>query len=415
MGVLRGLILFLVSLCCLSDNCLQPRGKSILRRSRNINSDIVSIVEDKVYIEDKVLDIVTLTLNSEKEVEVHVVLNEEINGERHIDWGRGIIYIGDEAIYLDAFHATFDELIVRGDRGDLVEQFQEAHPDEEIIAVLPNGNTMFNDWFVSFVNGELFYNTQEPIFKRTYSSLVVWEDGGISIEDINFEDVDASGQIKVINSLGGEDITDKILYTTFGQRLIKDGDVVNLVDIYDEFDDLGHLFYFPLIPVEGREIIGGPLVGKMHEDKTMVKAALEGEAIDFALEDLAGIAANELRERLNQSGYREVANSQNVINQGEYVIEDNNLSIKLIRNQYRHFIAGVKEGQLVTISILGKSGSHGATIEEAAEIAERHGLEDAVLLCNGRDVWLNHMGEWVEDTGREGISSVIIISGVKGE
>lgn len=422
--LIMGLIFFSLTYAIGPTIVIEIRSESYddCRRVRNNKSKLIGEgTGSKLYRKyitvtpEKPLEILVLKIGYKADLRIDIVVNEKLNSKCWIDWGNEV-HIGDKTEPLDSSHEVFNDSKIRGDREELIEKFKEENPNKDIIAVLPNGNLVFNSWFTSYIKGKLFHNAKEPVFKRTYSSLVIWRDGHISIEDIKFEKVKGTQEIKVINANTLKDITEQVLYTTYGQRLVKNGDIVNPVNIYEQFDDLSHLFYFPLMPVDGREVIGGAIVAKMHRNRIMVKNALEGKAVSFELEeDLKGIAPEELRERLNQAGYREVESIQDVINPGDYIIEGDTLSIKLIRNQYRHFVAGVKDGKLVTISILGKSGSYGATIEEAAEIAKRQDLEDAILLCNGRDVWLQYKGNWIEDTGRRGISSVIIIARDKEE
>lgn len=365
---------------------------------------------------EKTLETLILEVNLSMSTEVVILANEDLSNKFWIDWGKSILYKDGEATPFDISHNVFDDPAIRGDRDELIAKYKANHPDKEIIAVLPNGNTMFNEWFVSYVDGKLLHKAKEPVFEREYSSLVIMKNGDVSIRDIRFKEGEAEGEIKIWDVKEKEFITDEVLYTTYGQRLVKDSKVFNPVKIYGQFDDLAHLFYFPLVTLgDGRKVIGGSLVEQMHKDRNLVKEALEGRRVSL---DITQIDKDELISNLKEAGYKDVGSMNEIRAEGDYVIDDDILSIKLIRNQYRHFVAGVKDGKLITISILGKSGSYAATIEEAAEIAKKEGLEDAILICNGRDVWLNFDNEWFgEDKKRkrEAISSVIIIAGEREE
>lgn len=401
------------------NNCRMIRENKIKLLGKTENTKLVRKeieLEEGRKIETLILE---LEPNSKPEnLQLDILVDEDINREIEIDWGKYELKKGDKKWLFDFKHKVFSNPEIREE----IEYYEnKISPDKEIVTILPNGNVMLNSWFVSYIDGELFHNAKEPVFERKYSSLVIGMDGSVSIEDIKFEKEDSSEQIIVRND-NGDDITDKVKFTTYGYRIVKDGDGVRPKEVYKQFGYLPHLFYFPLMSVEGREVIGGPMVSKMHENKGLVKNALEGKVLIFTKEELDNIELDELEERLISSppgfpSYKKVDPGSDMT-RGTYTIEDYDkatgdytLKIKLIRNQYRHFIAGVKDGELVTISILGESWGEYVTIEEAAEIAEGQGLEDAIILCNGKDAWLKYGKKWEGNPpDRKTTSSVIIVT-----
>src|ERR1017187_274608 len=146
--------------------------------------------------------------------------------------------------------------------------YQEAHPDERIVAWAGNGNLLCNPHFVAF-DGSAGANTLYRIGSelsflgrtgRGYSCLIVRKPQyapRVSIEKVHFETGDGRPQAW---SARDDRITDEVDFATFGQLIVENGRPVDSGALArmareGQFYDLRHLFLFGRIEIDkGRRI-----------------------------------------------------------------------------------------------------------------------------------------------------------------
>ncbi len=86
----------------------------------------------------------------------------------------------------------------------------------------------------------IFRINEDPCNYSSYSCLTVWRDGNLSIEDLRF-DFDKQ---RVYDAQSDKDLSDEIEWATFGQRVLRDGVIVRIEEIIDQFYDLRHVLAF---------------------------------------------------------------------------------------------------------------------------------------------------------------------------
>ncbi len=103
----------------------------------------------------------------------------------------------------------------------------------------------------------------------------------------------------------------------------------------------------------------------------------------------------ELEKDFLNTDYVRKDNRNDVIEPGHFYIdhERREIAVKLLPGIYPHHIVGVKPtGELVNISICGRSGRSGITIEAAKELCMEMQLTDALIFDNGNDVFARIKG-----------------------
>ncbi len=416
---------------------------------------------------------------SEGEIQMAIQMDDKTKGRTYtFDRQHGIVRLinpenGKEIIDHDL---AFDIRVLPQEHAD---RFVEQNGNDlEVIAILGNGNLAWNRYFVGYINGELIKTRDEPVFERCkngflYSSLVIWENGRVSVEDLKYEE-DENKDVRVIkvnitqDGVTEEDITDKIQSATYGQRLIREGNKVAPTEIYKEYDDLRHILKLPVVISDKTMLSGGIYFGMyqlFENDKIKVKESLEGESIaldrllDYenmelsdekinslrnslkelgyvqanSLDDVESIGQfyitsdrvriylneNDLRKALNYIGYTEVKSSKTVKERGDYRIGEEKVNIVLKLGVYPHHIEAVTEsGEVISLTVLGKSGFKGGTIRGITDWLkncpefQEDSIQNAVLLDNGGDpmIWTPEGFLAKPSTSREGrVQSVILL------
>lgn len=257
----------------------------------------------------------------------------------------------------------------------------------KVKAFVGNGNLLMNRWFVAWIEGELFHVQDEPFEDKIYSSIVVWKGNKVTIEELRFE------KQHVILADDKQDITDKILYTTYGQRLLNKRAFIDPIKIKEQYYDIRHLFLFPFFG--DKEGYFG--LYQLESNQQLLTDALNGKAIELDLnvdEDMA-------RRALKDRNYVEIESSERM-SEGEYQIFNDKIRIILKSGLFPHNIIGItNDNQLVSIVVSGQSNTAGLMLDKAEklfdDINEKLSIEinDAVLLDNGADVMMYSQNDWV--------------------
>jgi hypothetical protein len=314
---------------------------------------------------------------SPEEYEIVVMAQEGYSGR--------MLYDGQARRFIvDGVPVPYNEnaLAVRAPIKDYIDAYKAAHPGREIVAVIPHGNSMTNEWFVTFAAGKLYYPWGEGYQQKTYSCFVAWKDGHVSVEDLRFEQ-DAAGAINVKIALTDTVITSDIVSAVSGQQIVKNGQAQDIsgMGLYDKFTDVKQIFLYPRFKYiqDGRDFFFG--MDQMYKNRDLFKKALAGEFIEFSKAELAGnnISDDAFRAGMRDAGYRE----------GEdYVINPDSISIKIMLNPYSHNLIGVKaDGTIVAITCPGDSQKHiGITISDLQKFVMNNGVKDIIMLSNGSDI-----------------------------
>lgn len=311
-------------------------------------------------------------------------------------------------------------------------KFQEDHPDMEIVGFVGNGNILANAHLVSYVNGRK-YGTEselERIYQgdsRVYPSLVMWNDGHFSVEDIEYLQ---DGKIIMVGT--GRNIRDEVRFINSGIGILKDGEPYDLAQNYEHDYDVRHYLDFPFIPGANvhfgvnlfYDVKGSPI-------RHLMQDAINEIPVTLPLEDkenkIIGGTAQEVRTKLTpeqvnmleenllkEKGYERVSSSEEVA-YGKFFIDraGGTITIGLMRGINPHNISCIdNNGKLVSVVVSGKSNRIGITFKEAQEVLKGMGMKSAVIFDNGADVMMNIKGETMIESfqKRDRITSLMIFA-----
>lgn len=294
---------------------------------------------------------------------------------------------------------------------DHISRFEDNDPDRrKVLAFVGNGNLLMNLWFVAWIKGELFHIKDEPIYrkKEPYSSLVIWKDKRVTIENLWFR----ADRVKVDDPVSGGDITEEVIYTTYGQRLMKRGQFIAPLKIKEQYYDIRHLLLFPFF---GEEKYFG-LNEELERDEKKREKALKKQPVGLEFKGDAG----KLKEALSEKQYKE---AEKVAEEGQYSISDRRLSITFKPGVFPHnMIAVAQDGKVISILVTGRSNTAGLMLDKADKLFEyiknehRIVVKDAILLDNGADVMMRYLGKMVAQSFnlRDRLRSVILFVGSLG-
>lgn len=322
------------------------------------------------------------------------------------------------------------------------ERFREVEPDDlrkvrltiadvenvymnddryETVSVISNGNLYNNDHFIVWKDGRLYCRYDEPIASRKYTCIVVWNDGHVSGEKLEFRAVE-SKKYEVRRVGTDEDLANQIKFASYGQQLLANGEPVDIADLAEEFDDLYHLFKFPQVHKEQNNGVWGPAIGAYQLYKKLpnktdyedgifrrkdVRQLLNGQSVVI---DTSIYEQHIVQRSLDARYYVEVRQGQE-LQEGQYRwldAERKQLEIVFYRYRLSHSLLGITaSGKVVTYVIAGNKHSGlkgiGCTPEEAREVfnAEWNSenrddpLSDIFLISNGMDAMRRENGKTI--------------------
>lgn len=299
-----------------------------------------------------------------------------------------------------------------------LKRFRRKYRKKSAIAVIGNGNILFNTWFVAWMNRKVFALEDEPIAARTYSSVIVWKNRKsfpVTIGDVKYRD----NKVILLEGKQESDITKRIKFATFGQKLVDNHKKVKIYKIINQFYDLRHLLpgLYYTAP-NGRKYVFG--LDQLYKDeKKKISAVMKKPVnLEMYINDSGlriKISANKLREVLNGSDFKEVNNRRDIKREGQYYInpDGETITIKYKPNVYPHCIIGTTdEGTVRCMAITGLSGRAGISVEKASKLAADLNMKDAVLLSNGGDVIMRYFGEMIVKSSekRRRFRSILILA-----
>jgi hypothetical protein len=323
-------------------------------------------------------------------------------------------------------------------------RLRKRWPGHVPMAFVSDGNLLANYWFVAWLEGRLFHLAQEPVFTRTYTCIVAWRNGTVSVEEIRF--ARENGRVDVLRQRDStlEDVTSQVGFCASGQPLVRHGQRVPLCQIAEEWYDTRHLvtpltirfdgaaLYMPNAQLQ-QGLIRKALVQPVHirletqvDEQTRLPLTTAGWAqMAKAAPAALARAADFLRARhvlgpedkpddpavlLRAGQTTEVAlnaalartdyhlvDDDRPLREGEARFINGHLEVFLRKAVYPHNIfARWPDGACGFVVYPGKSGRQGTTLPRAQQfLAEELNVQDAILLDNGGDVRLWYRGRYV--------------------
>lgn len=119
-----------------------------------------------------------------------------------------------------------------------------------------NRNLGNNYGFVSWDNTKTphcFHLCSEPILDRTYTCLVCTSAGSPSIEPVRF--LADSDDLVPVHADRGRQLPDDLSWCTYGQQVLRSGELVDIEELLTQFYDIRHLFYFNLAKDEEQTLL----------------------------------------------------------------------------------------------------------------------------------------------------------------
>jgi len=244
------------------------------------------------------------------------------------------VYEGDRAdarIYHDSYieHAASLGLIKDG-------------KSIKTFCIMGNANLLNNPWNVAWqVNkdNKIYCLKDEPLDSRVYSCFAVFKSKHIAIERFSFR-ADSAFVNRKPDYLGPANRTFDLEWATYGQQIVRDGNIVPIEEIVDQFYDIRHVFDWPDY---------GP-----QKEENLKK----------------------LNEFYGSGDFREKALAE--------------LKKGTPRAKYLHSILGLKDNKVVIAHSYG-------LVEDIAKRLVEKGVRDAIILDNGGSV--GAYASWLYPTG----------------
>ncbi|MDP8262782.1 MAG: phosphodiester glycosidase family protein [Candidatus Ancaeobacter aquaticus] len=381
---------------------------------------------------------------------VHLIAKSDLQGSYSLNRTTEtlLLNIGEGVVLTDPDkireHVWTDE--------DAIEVFKNQYPDLKVVAYIDNCSLFSNRGFVAYINGDLFYFTEnvssnrekekdkQKVLSSSHTSLVIMKSGEIRMGEVSYSEV--KGTIHV--ALDGADITDEVAYATFGQFLL-DGQGVprrDMKEIVPQFQDLRHVYKTPKITAnelsgikaevqKGREMVSKPelFFGILQLSENNYQLAKDAWNFPVSLplkvkvsfsdgDEYIDVEPELLSKGLEEIGYVEKPKLKEIKQEGDFYIGRKRLHIFFKKGPYPRTIVGIvpvgKENRLVVAGVEGLSGIKGTTIIESAQLAAQLGMKQAMLLDHGMNAKIFANGRWlvpVKATNRrKGKTSALFIA-----
>ncbi len=318
------------------------------------------------------------------------------------------------------------------------EEFVRVYPNHQIVGQQGCGDLTMNLWNVAYINSPLAYLSRptliylhdEPIASRTYSCLVKWRDPSlpdrISIEDLRFDPnaLPPNNMVWKRRSSGWVTCGNDIEFAVSNQQVIRNGQIVDISRLTQEFSDLRHLVRLPnlnpnlplpLISGRGRPLrvnldAGRPRryfgrdqgddiwfgEAQLINDINLQRAAMIGPVFLSRTYDGLGASLDQVRSAMGLSPggwYREVTDPRIPLRRGQYRVvpyDDTQIEVFLWRNKYPWSMIGMHQNgqEILCLACQADLGRYiGLTLEDAARCLQAAGARDALLIDEGQDVF----------------------------
>lgn len=282
--------------------------------------------------------------------------------------------------------------------------FKNTHPKANVFAISSYGNLIMDGFLAGYSEGQVIMRDDEPS-DRSYFSLVVSKEGAVQFQDISYSKGHFEKDAQIIS----------------GQAVVRNGVPIKASSIFDQFDNIKHLFHLPFLHSEGRTLHFA--VDQLTADREKLKLAAGGQRVILELKayqlgkegDMpvyTSLAEDLLRRGLKEKGYRQLASFNKVLKPGEYSIQKEHIAICFLPAlNAHHFIALDRAGFLLDLIVQGKSNREGISLEKAGEwLIERFDIQDAIVIDNGADCMLSYQDQLIVPSfnGRSKIASALI-------
>jgi hypothetical protein len=323
------------------------------------------------------------------------------------------------------------------------EVFKSAYPDLEIIGQQGCGDLTMNLWNVAYVNSNLtnnpptlIYLSHEPLEDRVYTCLIKWKASqgrasNLTIQDVRFSrrcNIRKPNEMVWVNHEGHWiPRGDLIEFAISNQQVIRNGEIVPIVQICDRFNDLRHIIHMPNLNPKGPLYSGETPKSRnsyrprqyfnkdQHDDVWLGEAAfLRDGTLNLLRNALSSPVflefppdANEkiLTSALEGEGY-ERAGAAELLTEGKWRFVDRGpqtrvLEIYFKRNVYGWSMIGLTHdsSRILCLACTGTPGKErrGRILEKAAECLRDFHAHNALLIDEGADVfqtiWVNGQAE----------------------
>jgi len=120
------------------------------------------------------------------------------------------------------------------------------------LVLIGNRNLGNNLWFVAWhkdKNPHCFHLETEPVTDREYTCLVSYQEGRLAIETISF--VQQGEDLVPTRARDGARLDERVDWCTYGQQVLRQGNLVGLDELIEQFYDIRHTLYFQTPSYEG--------------------------------------------------------------------------------------------------------------------------------------------------------------------
>jgi hypothetical protein len=322
--------------------------------------------------------------------------------------------------------------------------FLREYSSYEVVAQQGCGDLTMNSWKVAYVNNRLTSDVptlvclpEEPLGSRTYTCLIKWKEmdgrpSSLSLEQVRFN---RTSNIRDLNEIvwirdGSEwhPRADIIEFAVSGPQVIRDGKIVPVVTICNQFGDLRHLIHMPNLNPERKPVYQGELPKvsipspadpdknvpvyrpRQYFNRPQFQDVWLGEEafLRDATQNLLRTALSYpifldfppdvnkeiLRGALKNEGYQEVAQDQDPLRPGTWRFVDRGpqmtvLEVFFRRTTYAWSMIALSQDsrRILLMACTGKPGEAGYTVEEAAREMLTRGGHNALLIDEGNDVF----------------------------
>jgi hypothetical protein len=298
-------------------------------------------------------------------------------------------------------------------------EFRDCYPEYDIIGQQGCGDLTMNLWYVAylcstFTKGEkvLVYLQEEPVSDRTYTCLVKWRDGRVTVE----EDVRLNPYDPPHLSIDGEWVDKEVEFAVSGKPVIRKGEKVDFTSVVHQFSDMRHLFQLPnlnpdrpLPDVPGDQGRRRYYYGRYWDDDVwfgekqllddwnLQRTALRGAIVLDRLYAGMGASEEQVAGAMKLTDYQPPRDPRS-LQEGEWQFvpwNKNLVEVYLRRNFYPWGMIGVDEDKkhVLAMACSGRQGQTGYTIEQACDTfidaTRRQGKQvwRALLMDEGNDVF----------------------------
>ncbi len=307
-------------------------------------------------------------------------------------------------IYIDGNYVPFGKELEGGggehaSAASLKNSFAAAHPSDEILGMMPNGNLGNLDRFAGIASGRVYHYSDEDLAKP-HDMLVLLKNGRKMVLSLKFMDEKGRRGAFLADDPAPADILNQIECAVYGQRIVKDGRPHILAAAATEFDDLRHLLRLPMFKV-GNDLLHigfSDGAGELY-NKALIEMAVRGEPVGLSATAIMsrGVTGDEIEAAFRRWGYINRTGLKNPADllPGEFLWDekDSRITAVYLPGTHPHTVFGLTtNGELLMAAVPGTTHYAGIALNDLAQSLIERGAQDAFLWGNGKDVMLEIAG-----------------------